>query len=81
MEPKEACWCGRIAGADASSPSAAGNGDGVLPCDVADVAASARCTAWNTHWCTARLSRKRTSIFDGCTLTSTSAGSMSSDST
>jgi hypothetical protein len=61
--------------------SAALIGAGALPWAVAEVCASARCTAWNTNWCTARLSRKRTSIFDGCTLTSTSAGSRSSAST
>ena len=52
-----------------------------LELDPALVDASARCTAWNTNWCTARLSRKRTSILDGCTFTSTSAGSRSSAST
>jgi hypothetical protein len=33
-----------------------------LPKDTAEVCASARDTAWKTNWCTARLSRKRTSI-------------------
>ncbi len=45
------------------------------------VPASARSTAWRTNWCTPPLSRKRTSIFCGCTLTSTWRGSSVSHST
>ena len=35
--------------------------------------ASARLSAWNTNWCMAPESRKRTSLLAGCTFTSTSA--------
>ena len=39
------------------------------------VAASARSTAWRTNWWMPPASRKRTSVFCGCTLTSTRRGS------
>ena len=43
--------------------------------------ASAASTACRTAWCTSRPSRKRTSIFVGCTFTSTRSGSISMNST
>jgi len=43
--------------------------------------ARARWTAWNTYWWIERESRNRTSIFDGCTFTSTASGGRSRNST
>ena len=45
------------------------------------VSDSAFYRAWNTNWCIARASRKRTSTLLGCTLTSTNPGSSSRNST